>query len=70
MYQRNREKFKSGCSHSDNDFLHLGPAYYNQDGLNGSKDISMSSLRRKLFSQVGNVNEADKGKLEPPTEIK
>jgi len=49
---------------------HIGPAYYNQDGLNGSKDISMSSLRRKLFSQVGNVNEADKGKLEPPTEIK
>ena len=48
----------------------LDPAYYNQDGLNGSRDISLSSLRRKLFDQAGNANEPDKVKLEPPTNIK
>lgn len=44
--------------------------YYNQDGLNGSKDMSMSSLRRKLFSQAGTVNQTDKAQLEPSPNIK
>lgn len=41
-----------------------GPTYYNQDGLNGSNDISLSSLRRKLFTQVENKNAAEKDQLE------
>lgn len=45
------------------------PAYYNRDGLNGSKDISLSSLRRKLFTQVEN-NVAEKEQLGVPTNIK
>jgi len=43
---------------------HLGSTYYNEDGLNGSKDISLSSLRRKLFMQVENKNDAEKDPLE------
>ncbi|KAK2566458.1 hypothetical protein P5673_009978 [Acropora cervicornis] len=50
--------------------IFLDPAYYNQDGLNGSKDMSLSQLRRKLFDQAAVEMEKDNCKLEPPTNIK
>ncbi|PFX16855.1 Protein aurora borealis [Stylophora pistillata] len=49
---------------------HIDSVHYNQDGLNGSKDISLSSLRRKLFTQTETETVPEKDHLMVPTNIK